>query len=89
MDNELNTNDKTSSLTVQQRPSEQAHKRDEFTAGYLIAVANIMHLHGDDVIARDVLTQLGADEDDMLSLDLTDYDAEQIRPLFKDLRVAS
>ena len=67
----------------------KAPKRDEFTAGYLIAVANIMHLHGEDVIARDVLAQLGADEDDMRRLDLADYDADQLRPLFEDLRVAS
>lgn len=59
--------------------------RDQFKAGYLIAVANIMHLHHEDVIAEDVLRELGATEDVLKRLDLSDYDAKPLRKLFRNI----
>lgn len=57
----------------------------DFNRGYMIAVANLMNLHGDEVIARDVLMQLGASREDMEALDLTDYDLEPLRALFDEI----
>ena len=58
-------------------------KSDAFAHGYLIAVANIMNLHGEDVIAEDVLRELGESESAIKRLDLTEYDAEPLRKLFR------
>jgi hypothetical protein len=61
----------------------EAH--DDFTRGYLIAVANIMHTHGEDVIAQDVLSQLGAGEGAIKRLGLCEYDAPVLRKLFREI----
>jgi len=58
---------------------------DWFAAGYLIATANIMHLHGEDTVAEDVLRELGATEGIIKRLDLCDYDAKVLRRLFRIL----
>lgn len=63
----------------------KARDGDSFTHGYLIAVANIMNLHGDDVIAADVLQEGGASPPDIKRLGLTDYDARPLRKLFRKL----
>lgn len=60
-------------------------KRD-FEAGYLIAVANIMHSHDNPVIAADVLGELSDDPAILDGLDLSDFDLEPLRQLFADLR---
>lgn len=60
-------------------------KKDAFAHGYLIAVANIMNLHGEDVIAEDVLQELGETADAIERLDLTEYDAEPLKELFEEI----
>lgn len=57
-----------------------------FNAGYLIAVANIMNMHGEDVIARDVLMALGTSESTMRRLGLSEYDTKPLGRLFRDIR---
>ena len=54
-------------------------KSDAFAHGYLIAVANIMNLHGEDV------RELGESESAIKRLDLTEYDAEPLRKLFREI----
>jgi len=60
-------------------------KRDSFAHGYLIAVANLMNLHGSEVEAEDVLGELGETEGVIKRLDLTDYDAQPLRKLFREI----
>ncbi len=57
----------------------------DFNAGYLIAVANIVNLHGEDTIAEDVLRQLGTDASVLKGLDLSDYDLKPLRALFREI----
>ena len=57
----------------------------EFNRGYMIAVSNIMNLHGEDTIARNVLEQLGATKADMERMGFDDYDLDQLRPLFREM----
>lgn len=64
-------------------------EKDSFNRGYLIAVANCMNLHGNDVIAKDTLIQLGVDRAYMETLDLTDYDLEPLRKLFDEVEPKS
>ena len=59
--------------------------RDEFMAGYLIAVSNIMNLHGEDVIAEDVLLQAGVDRTILDGMDLCDYDLKPLNKLFGEI----
>lgn len=59
--------------------------RDEFMAGYLIAVSNIMNLHGEDVIAEDVLLQAGVDRSILDGLDLCEYDLGPLNKLFAEI----
>lgn len=60
-------------------------RKDAFAHGYLIAVASIMNLHGEDVIAEDVLQELGETADAIERLDLTEYDAEPLKALFAEI----
>jgi len=62
-----------------------AHDADSFNAGYLIAVANIMHLHGEDTIAGDVLEQLGVSRAKMSSLIDSDYDRAPLLQLYRKI----
>ena len=60
--------------------------RDKFDAGYLLATANIVHLHGEDTLAEDVLKEHNAcDAKTIKRLNLTDYDAKVLRPLFREI----
>lgn len=59
--------------------------KQSFQAGYLIAVANIMHLHDEDMVATDVLHELGADASDPEKLGLTEYDREPLELLFENI----
>lgn len=56
-----------------------------FHAGYVIAVANVCHLHGDPTIATDVLRELGISIEAVEDLKLTDYDLEALKPLFAQI----
>lgn len=60
--------------------------KDAFNHGYLIAVANIMHLHDEPVIAEDVLQESGLTEADIKRLRLDTYDAKPLRKLFRALK---
>jgi predicted RNA-binding protein len=60
-------------------------EKNAFMRGYLIAVANIMHTHGEDVIAEDVLNQLGVSEGIIKRLDFDDFDAKPLRKLFRSI----
>ena len=57
---------------------------DEFTRGYLIAVANLSNLHDQPTIAADVLAELGESEGVIKRLGLGDYDAKPLRKLFRE-----
>jgi hypothetical protein len=59
--------------------------RDEFLAGYLIATANIMHLHDSPVIAADVLGEVGTTRAAMRKLGLCDYDRKALNAIFREL----
>lgn len=56
-----------------------------FQAGYLIAVANIMNLHGEDTIAADVLGELGFNPRDLKKFDFSEYDLRALKPLIRRL----
>lgn len=56
-----------------------------FRAGYLMAVANVCHLHDEPVVARDVLAELGIGVGCIRGLDLTEYDLSALRPLFREI----
>lgn len=58
---------------------------DEFARGYLLAVANIMHLHGEDTIASDVLAESGVTKAAMERLGFDTYDVKRLRPLYARL----
>jgi len=60
-------------------------KKNSFHHGYLIATANIVNLHGEDIIAGDVLNELGLTEGIIKKLDLSDYDAKPLRRLFREI----
>lgn len=57
-----------------------------FEAGYLIAVANIVHLHDEPVIAVDVLRESGIRPNAVRRLKIDDYDASVLRRLFRQIR---
>lgn len=63
-----------------EREKAEAEKR-AFNHGYLIATANIMNLHGEEVIAGDVLDQLGVSADEIRAMDLSEYDMDALEPL--------
>jgi len=60
--------------------------KNSFNAGYLVAVATIMHTHGEDVIAEDVLRPLGISETSMRRLGLSEYDTKPLGRLFREIR---
>ena len=60
--------------------------KDSFETGYLIAVANIMHLYGEDVIAGHVLRQGGISQNAIKRLDLCEFDAKVLRKLFREMK---
>lgn len=62
----------------------KAEKR-AFQAGYLIAVANIVNLHDETVIAEDVLNELGICRSTMERMGLSDYDRKPLRKLFREI----
>ena len=64
---------------------DRAPPADDFTRGYLIAVANIMHTHGEDVIAEDVLSELGETEGVLRRLGFDSFDAVPLRKLFREI----
>lgn len=56
-----------------------------FHAGYLMAVANIVHLHDEPTIAVDVLRELGATKEILSGMEFTDFDLKVLRILFDDM----
>lgn len=58
---------------------------DDFARGYLLAVANIMHTHGEDVIARDVLEQAGITKAAMERIGFDIFDLKPLRRLYADI----
>ena len=65
--------------------SETVAEKRAFHHGYLIAVANIVNLHGEDTIAEDVLMQLGISCSTMERMELSDYDKKPLRRLFREI----
>jgi len=61
------------------------HDKDSFEAGYLLAVANIMHLHGEEMIGTDVLQDSGISSNAVRRLALTEFDAKPLRRLFRNI----
>ena len=55
-----------------------------FNHGYLIAVANLINLHGDSVVANDVMSQETITMGEIQALDLNDYDLAVLRKLYFD-----
>jgi hypothetical protein len=56
-----------------------------FGHGYLIATANIVHLHDQPGIAEDVLREGGVKRADMETLGLTEYDLKPLRAMFREI----
>lgn len=53
-------------------------RKQAFAHGYLLACCNIMNLHGDSVIAFDVLAEAGISEDEATAMDLCEYDEKAL-----------
>lgn len=66
-------------------PEAQGAERGGFNAGYAMACANIVNLHGEDTIAEDVLAESGITLAEIKALDLTDYDMKPLRALFREI----
>jgi hypothetical protein len=66
------------------RGGEVERNKIEFNRGYLIAVSNLMNLHGAEVEAQDTLDQLGCTRAEMEAMGFTDYDLEPLRRLFTE-----
>lgn len=63
------------------------YDKDSFNAGYLVACANIMHLHGEDTVGSDVLRELGLSRADLTRLTRdNDYDGPVLRKLYREMR---
>lgn len=59
--------------------------RDEFMAAYLIAVANIIHLHDQPTIAEDVLREAQVNRNILKDMGFSDYDLKPLRALFREI----
>lgn len=57
-------------------------QRNDFAVGYLLAVANIVNLYGEQTIAKEVLLQSGLTRTDMGRCGFTEYDTDALGPLF-------
>jgi len=57
----------------------------DFDFGYLIATANILHLHDNPVIAADVLGELNLNRNILKRFDLSDYDRQSLNKAFDEL----
>lgn len=56
-------------------------KLSKFDHGYVIAVSNLINLHGDTVIAEDVMAQAGIKWADVEASDLTEYDMDALKQI--------
>lgn len=61
-----------------------AAKDDPFVQGYLLAVAEIMHTHGEEVVAEDVLRTIAVNRR-AIHPDMNEYDAKVLRKLFRQI----
>lgn len=60
---------------VRLKEAAQHSKREQFNAGYLLACCNISNMHNEESIASDILAEAGITEEEVKSLDLSEYDA--------------
>lgn len=63
----------------------QGAEHKGFTAGYAMACANIVNLHGEDTIAENILAESGITLAEVKALGLTDYDMKPLRALFREI----
>ena len=57
-----------------------------FNQGYLIACANIVHLHDEGVVAEDVLSELGITRSQMeAAMKGNDFDLPVVRKLYREI----
>ena len=56
-------------------------KNRDFNAGYVLACANLMHLHDQPTMAADVMAQAGITWAEIKRMDLGDYDMEALRKI--------
>jgi hypothetical protein len=61
----------------------EREKRDAFNHGYVIACCNISNLHNDEVIAHDVLANLGVAKHEVVAMDLSEYDLTALKKIEK------
>ncbi|MFG1302660.1 hypothetical protein V5F34_00775 [Xanthobacter autotrophicus] len=54
---------------------------DDFNTGYVIACANLVHLHDEPSMAADMMSQLGISWADVLRMGLSDYDMDVLRKI--------
>lgn len=50
-----------------------------FLRGFAVALADVMRLHGEEVIVRDVLNEAGVTVDQLKRAGVEDYDLREIR----------
>jgi hypothetical protein len=55
----------------------------EFRLGYVMAVANLMHLHDQPTIAADLLAEAGLTLPQIRGLGLSDFDMKPVAALFR------
>jgi len=56
-----------------------SEKREQFNAGYVIACANLVNLHGEPGCAADMMAQLGITWGEVERMDLSDYDMRALQ----------
>lgn len=82
----LALHDEQQAATIAERDARiERLERDEFNRGYLIAVANLVHLHDEPTLAQDVLAELGEGPTTIKRLGLSEYDAKPLRKMFREL----
>lgn len=61
-------------------------KNDSFVQGYICAAATLMRCHGEDSLARDIITQGGFGVKDILCENIDQYDKDALAPIIDELR---
>lgn len=64
----------------------QKRKRSDrdFNAGYVLAVANLINLHGSTVEAEDVMRELDISWSEIRRMDLSEYDMDALKKIKRD-----
>lgn len=60
-----------------------ANDKLDFERGYVLACCNLWHLHREDAVAYDVLSELGVSRADVRRMGLTEYDLTALRKIEK------